>query len=92
MQEDGQNRCEEEQDGVHDSKCPGCGQHPAVLRNVVRPLRSSLFAIVTERTDRHVDTRSTEVFATGVVDATKLVDSSDEGTDEAEIDEGNEEG
>lgn len=56
------------------------------------PLGSGLFAIVTERTEVHINTRGTEVLAVGIVNTTELVDPSDECTDEAEIDKGNEQG
>lgn len=92
MQEDSQNCSEEEHDRVHDAKCPGSSQHPAVLCKILRPFGASLFTVVTKWTNVDVDTRCTEVLAISIVNAAKLIDSGNECTHKAEIDEGNKEG
>lgn len=37
VEEEGENECDEEEDGVHDGKCPGSLEHGAVFVNVERP-------------------------------------------------------
>ena len=92
VQEHRQDRRDEEEDGVHDAKRPRCLEHRTVLVDVGRPRRIAANAEIAKWAEADVDGRGGEVCAVGLADAAQLVVSGDEGADEAEVDEGDEEG
>lgn len=92
VQKDGQDGGDEEHDSVYDTKSPGSFQHPAIFANVPCPSGTSLFTIITKRTKTDVYAGRAKIRTIGIVNAPKLVDSSNECADEAKIDKGNKEG
>jgi len=92
VQEERQDERDEEEDRVHDPERPRRLQHRAVLVDVYRPRQIAVDAEVAKGAQADVDGRGGEIGAVRIADAAQLVVGGDEGTDEAEVDEGDEEG
>lgn len=92
VQEETQAEGEEEEDAVHDSERKGRLEHRACLVDVQRQVRAGVVAIITKGPERDVEAAGGEVGAILVADATELVDGGDEGTNEAEINDGDKDG
>lgn len=82
--------CDSKKDAVHDPKCKASLQHGACFVDVDRERAASIKAVGAQA---HVEAAiGTEVGAISIGNAAQLVDTCNECTDKAEIDEGNEEG
>ena len=92
MHEQRQDERDEEEHRVHNPKRPRRLQHRAVLVDIDRPWRIAADAKIAERPESDVDGRELEACAVGLADAAELVVGGNEGADEAEVDEGDEEG
>ncbi|KAL8642703.1 MAG: hypothetical protein Q9228_000633 [Teloschistes exilis] len=90
MHEQQQKRRDGEEDAIHDAKRKARLQHGAILVDVEVEGRGAADAIVVDGEGEAAV--GGEVGTTGVRDAAEFVDSGDKGPDEAEIDEGGEEG
>lgn len=92
VEKQGQDECEEEEDGIHDAQGPGGLQHGTILVDVQRPLRSARTSIITKRAEIDIDGVCLEAGTVCISNPTKVVDCGDEGADEAKIDESHKKG
>jgi hypothetical protein len=87
VEEQKQDKCEEEEDGVHDAERPGCLKHGTVLIDIECPHGAAVSAIVPEGSEVDVYQAAGEVGAIRIVDASKLIICGNECANKAEVDE-----
>lgn len=92
VQEERKDESDEEGDGVDDAKHPRGIEHAAVLLEVVRVRQARFTSRISKYGQGSIETGSFKVVAViCVVDATEVVDTGNECTHEAKVDEGDEE-
>lgn len=91
-QQECQHTGDEEKDGAHDSKRPARLEHGTVLVDVGARLSAiaALSSIIPQDAEIDVDVTGREIGAIGSGNASQLVDASNEGADEGEVDQGDE--
>lgn len=92
VHEEGENGRPEEEERVHDPEGEGSLQQGAGLVDVHAEVIPIFAADVPEGPQGEVEGPGAEIGAVGRCDVAELVDAGDEGADEAEVDEGDEDG
>ena len=88
VQEEGQDKCPEKEDNVDDCQGKRGLEHGAVFIDVDRPRGPAAAPIVAKWTKIDIDGTRGEAGTVGSTDASQVVDSSDQGTDKAQVNEG----
>ena len=92
MQQQRQQERYKEEDRIHDAKRPARLEHRTVLTDAGRPMAAIIIPEISKWAERDGEAARCEISAVGIVDAAEFVVRSDEGPDEAEVDEGHENG